>query len=388
MGIVSRQPFGENRVMEIILALTGSCQNLKWPARRISQKIREMGECLSPLTVRKYLYVLKEAGLVELIYGGHRCAEIVRLEVLRRHLPKMEPPTPIAKRNSPTKEPKPIIQPLPVPHAKPTPNQSSGIVVLIDYDNAVSRAQENKFSLSFGKLKEYLRGFGTILFADALLSPTATGRAETIAQLWDSGFRVIACPMGHKDKDAVDAKLNWLARQYLDQPNIHALYIVSMDQDFRELADFAADMGKKVEFVDVAAINAQVAGFDQKIAISFSRQSENWTSALKFLEQGIEPVQVDTIQRVRFLRDIIRACEAKPAHQFMAFQVLHDFIWKMISQTWEKVYHSGELRSVMTAMNHNNVLQKNNGLKLTYYELNLNNPVVINALRRKIAVSS
>ncbi len=413
---MSRPAFGADGTMSLILKLVGGSNRLESPVRALADAAE-----LGVITIKNYLIELGEKKFVELVYGGHGDNQIMYLLVLKREVPVRKEPKPSPPKKKPgvpkvpdpfptlvpvtvSVEPTPLTEvlvPPPVsidvaipvaapievpvlappatPVAKTIPVEARvpTILLIVDYDNAVSEARRQSFSISFAKLREFVLKSGRILFSEVFISPKAAQRQENVDGLWQAGFKVIACPMGSKDADAVDAKINWTVRQYLEYTTVDIVFIVSRDQDFRELAGFARDMHKRVEFLDVLRERSSIEGEDALRELVESRALGRFEKAVESLAGGFKDGDE---QDVEFLKSIIRAFADRKDLRKISFDPLRTYIWGQIYQEWSGVFKEMDLKIALSALVHGEVIKRNLGESLTYYTLNRDHPATRYAL--------
>jgi len=176
------------------------------------------------------------------------------------------------------------LRPIPPPGApRPDSRLIDGIAVLVDVDNVQAQLDTEGQPVSWGRLKDFLRGLGPLSFSDAFTSPRSF---TSPVALWDAGFDVIACPMAAKDKDDVDEKIRNRALRYLFLTGISRIVIVSDDRDFLPLVAQAADRGKTVELVSPLRIAPLIVGTDPPHPLDDSRQMRRFLRAISDLRAG------------------------------------------------------------------------------------------------------
>ncbi len=415
---MSRPAFGTDGTMSLILKLVGESNRLESPVRVLADEAE-----LGVITIKNYLIELGEKKFIELVYGGHGNNQIMYLLVLKREVPVRKEPKPLPPKKKPDFQKVPassltlvpvtvpvkltplteVVVPPPVsievviPVAPPVEVQAPvsaplatpavptisvearvpTILLIVDYDNAVSEARRQSFSISFAKLREFVLKSGKILFSEVFISPKAAQRQENVDGLWQAGFKVVSCPMGSKDADAVDAKINWTVRQYLEHTTVDIVFIVSRDQDFRELAGFARDMHKRVEFLDVLRERSSIEGEDVLRELVESRALGRFEKAVESLAGGFKDGDE---QDVEFLKSIIRAFADRRDLRKISFDPLRTYIWGQIYQEWSGVFKEMDLKIALSALVHGEVIKRNLGDSLTYYTLNRDHPATRYAL--------
>ncbi|TSC82512.1 MAG: hypothetical protein G01um101419_558, partial [Parcubacteria group bacterium Gr01-1014_19] len=349
---MGRQPFGADKVMAAVLACEqeagGPGKEIKNPIRTIRGQILKSGDSLSELTLRKYLNDLENAGCVRFTEGGFNGREFVGLTVLKSDLPASHF---IFRAKKEAKEDLEKSRPESVPEPK-----RPVVAMLVDYDNTKLAARDAGFSISFFKLREHARSFGDLWLSDVFLSPFASRDSNIIEQMSAAGYQAIVCPRGSKEKDAVDSKMNWRARQYIEIPGVDVVVIVSRDTDFNDLAVFAADRHKKVIYIDVVTEKVIVRGVDQEVEVAHSREYEAFHSAYKFLQNGMSPSDAETIKRFEFLKDIISSLRDQVKPQ--SFKGIQSEVEFKIKEKWEDQFAGESLRHALTVLVDANLILK------------------------------
>ncbi|MDP3985712.1 MAG: NYN domain-containing protein [bacterium] len=239
-GNMGSQPDRIDLVFSILRQMSEAGRRIPRPVQAV---VTRSG--LANPIVRKHLRQLAVEGKVSLEESVNgRGAHIVTCTVITATpaliATEAPPPAPAPTNTSETPTSPPA--PAPVPSTPPWE-----VVVLVDFDNLDMGAKQFGYRFSCDRIKNFARQHGIVRFAYVFLPPANT-HADIIVRWWRNGFTVVACPMGKKDKDAVDAKLSEMARNHLDS-GAHTIVIVSDDYDFQPLEHYAADRGKKVVFL-------------------------------------------------------------------------------------------------------------------------------------------
>ncbi len=374
---MGRIAFGVDNMMRAVLEAANGGSSIERPVETLRFNLSQKGTPLHDMSIRKYLEELREQKFIALTYGGPRGGQITRLTVLKKEVPVI--PAPAAAPPAP----------IPMPEERPPEKKTvTRVIALVDFDNIRGDAQEAGFVISFTRMKEYIRTFGDqVLFADVFVSPAGAAKTEMIAQLWNAGFHVIMCPMASKDKDAVDSKMNWRARQYISATNVNLVLIFSKDRDFRELADFAADFGKdcKVAFVDIVAQRGHLEGHNALVPLTASRQLAGFEKAVEYLARGLSGVTQIEGQRVLFLKQIIRVmCDRESRNNAppFPFKQLESYVWDRVAYAWKQIFSISDLGKALTALHESKVILKNEGDRMNYYTINQASPAVRKTLNR------
>ena len=385
-------------IMEAIVQYSSGCGGLDNARQTIAQATN-----FRELTINKHLAALEALGYIKLENGGSS------ISILKRNVPTQEELDEAARVRpvvmipvgaaQPLTEPvlpttpepaKPVVIKPMIPAELPRPTQERiaklpNVAVLVDLDNTESRALETGFQISYARLKEKLREFGNLIFADVFVSPTAVKNSGLVAQLWDAGFTVIACPMETKDRDAVDAKMNWRGREYVAGGGIDTIVVVSVDRDFKDLGEFAADRHKRVIFFRVTEHKEAIQGKNGEVPLGLGRSVAQKLQTVKELTENAQSFTND--QQARFIQDVIRQmAEVFRRHpDRMGFKVLKiRTLQLLLPSEWKKIHDDSldrELEQAMSALKEGGVLQKTDTGSSVHYTLNRSHPAVIRAIR-------
>lgn len=244
------------------------------------------------------------------------------------------------------------------------------VAVLVDFDNAtIGARKEGHYQLSFVRLREYVRQFGQVVFADVFLSPKST-TLENVGMVWSAGFTPIACPRERKDKDAVDAQIKARGRLYIEHSHIQMLVIVSEDQDFAGDPNFVhgvRDLGKEIRFVSVSKLADVLAGTNEARVLQPSRKLQTYTGILERMEsdqpvEGWEP---------RFITAVF--AELLRISLPYGFKRLCDLVWPRITLFHEQV-SPHDLDRLLSAMIEKSLIQKLSIGEGVAYRLNRDHP--------------
>lgn len=368
--------YGAENVLGALIELADGASFVRWPLAGLRLKTN-----LSDPTLKKYLESLEAEGHIETIWGGHGGRQIEKIKLGKKALlfgSQRFPAEPVIglKANTGLNG-----------NGSNGSHYDGSVVALVDFDNVTGSARDASFSISFGRIREYVRRFGTVLFVDAFVSPNSA-RPEIVQGLWNAGFQVIACPMASKDRDDVDAKMNWRARQYLNMANVTTVIIVSRDQDFRDLTDYAEDLHKKVVFIDVVKQRSEFEGVDPSggIPTYTSRRLIKFTRALDQLSENSRGYNAEEAETIRFVRDVVVECDArekdmeKLALAKPSFLTLQSYVSARVMLRWSKIFTAIDVKQALTAMVEARAVEKLVGGGTTYYVLSRNHPAVKNVL--------
>jgi len=220
-----------------------------------------------------------------------------------------------------------------------------GTAVLVDVDNVQAQLDAEGKSVSWTRLKEYLRTLGPLSFCDAFISPRSFTKPVF---LWDAGFDVIACPMDAKDKDAVDEKIRSRALRYLFLSGITRIVIVSDDRDFAPLAVQAADRGKTVEFVSPVRIADLIVGADAPHPLDDSRQMRRFLGAIADVRDGTG--KTSEVDRA-FIADVAARARTDLADgNGRALRGVKDRIRAKLFPRWSRQFRAGNISDALKAL--------------------------------------
>lgn len=347
---MGRKAFGEPEFLTHILEVAKDKDRINLPLTVLKNKTG-----LTKQTVRLYISRLEAKGIVRL-EGYGECQELV---ILKKDFvfPELKAAPKAPKKKKP---PKPTVsEPTPKTVSLVPASKRDFVVALVDYDNAFLRARDERFLLSFSKLKELLQEYGEILFADVFISPVNTN-PEAIAKLWSAGFQVIACPMRYKDKDGVDTKMIEQAWKYIERTSMTKLIIVSCDRDFDGLHHMATDKGKEVVFIDVAVERDKLEGEDLVQELMSSPLLENYIKAIDFLVNRRTDLLPEERHKVNVIKAIIRAIHTDISKNgCKSFRSLAEVVFqKLRKQKLEGDFRGQTIRTAMDALVKRKVLLK------------------------------
>ncbi len=303
-------------------------------------------------TARKYLRRLADANMVTLSHmqGSLSHLFLAPEETLSRLVAALPPP--------------PIPEPPRPRRAKPT-GVSGATAVLVDVDNVVLGFKKEGLTVSFLKLKEYLRAaLGIIGFCDAYVSPRSD--SILVAALWDAGFDVIICPMGSKDKDAVDEKMRLRGLKYLLTTGIRQVAVVSRDSDFRPLVSEAADRGKKVILVNLTADMRELSGIDPAVAVPYSRPVQRFLDALECVRSRRPGSSQDTdCGFVTHVASLVRG-DFRDSHDDRHPDAISKRVRARLLQKWRPSYLVSDIDAAIKALLESGALHRSgsSGLRL------------------------
>lgn len=367
-------------IFEALKNLAGIGVELRAPINHLQQELR-----WSSPTINKYLRRLHDAGVVSFVYGSYK--SIVAVKLLMDKLPEKlcEPmvadPTeskPEATPPEPTvvsadqDEPKAPEALKAEPKLEPQAESRKSIAVFVDYENAVRRAQEAGFHISFTRLLEEMRVRGNVVFAEVFIPPHVGRQEVEVRKLWDAGWVVIYCPLRHKDKDAVDEKLSLRARDIVRETNVSGIVIVSEDVDFMPLMSYAKNHGKSVERF-LPSEHQELAGCEHPRELFQRPEIRCWQSAVDIALGQSSAGTPDEQGRADFIRAIVKTMhgvERQRSHRELDFNGLIDLIWRLIKSEWNRYgYSIGMAREAISTLVERKVVVRCHTTGLNYYVL-------------------
>jgi hypothetical protein len=249
------------------------------------------------------------------------------------------------------------------------------IAVLVDFDNADSCAKSRGYNLSFFVLREYVRRYGVVVFAEAYLSPYSN-KTEIVSTVWHAGFTPIACPYEYKDKDSVDVQIKARGLMFARHTEVQVVIIVSEDRDFSEDPNFVhviRDLGKDLVFLHPSEL-PELAGEDKKHQLQDSPRAVAMKQALTSLVDGKEPLGEAHKKKAELIVDIIGVLSTQ---QGMEFKPLLSLVWDKLSSKWSSLCTKSDVHTAMTALNKNGLMVKTPGPHGMIYKLNLSHSQVV-----------
>lgn len=361
---MANQTVGIRQFFEMLVESAGVSGRMEEPVRVMRERTGQIG-----FAVARTLEALAARGCIRNEYGGERGKQILASVMLMREWPE-------GCEESAAPDPGGAYQPS---------HQAVPVVVLVDFDNALNVALESDISLSFRRIKEFVRSrYGRIVSAEAFLSPYST-KPGNVALLSAAGYVVAACPREFKDKDAVDTLIQWRARMYLTDLSVEIVVIVSVDRDFADLVQFAADRRKKVVLVDIRNNPKTFEGMDTFPELRNSRRLQRFQRALELFVGSVSNPNDDEAERGSFIseafRTIVRiqaergATEEKQGERW-SFGTLHEEVWGALAGTWGNAFSPADLEAAMTALVESGALVKNATPHFTYYTVDPNSPLM------------
>lgn len=135
-------------------------------------------------------------------------------------------------------------------------------IVLIDYDNIVTRTTELGKIVDFQKLHEYLLKFGEIIFAKVFI-PIREGRINVPDDLNNFGYEIVACQLmkesylieNEKLEDMVDINIILAGMEYCNFSDITDIVVVAHDKHMVNLIKKAKNRKKKVHIVGLDQVS-------------------------------------------------------------------------------------------------------------------------------------
>ncbi len=270
--------------------------------------------------------------------------------------------------------------PLIVPSAHP---KRLRVVILVDYDNAVSHAKKEGFFIAFERLTEYARIYGDVIFTEAFLSPYST-QTDTIEELWSVHYTPIPCRRPLWGKDDVDQRIRDRTMSLLSSIDIDRVLLLSADRDFSHLPLQAHTLGKQVVLLDPRKLRKEIEGEKRTPLVLKDPATVRFGWAIDQLSGEEELGGDPTEERVQFIADVIRAI-AKREHRDsrrIGFKDLTALVWNEIRKGHPQ-FAIRDVEQALTTLGDHEILNKSVVLRMNYYTLNKTHPAVKKVLQQK-----
>lgn len=249
------------------------------------------------------------------------------------------------------------------------------VAVFVDYDNVCGVARELGISISYGKLRSYTRKLGRVCFAEAFLSPHTT-KKETIEQLWQAGFMVVACPFARKDKDSVDSQMQARTLAYAEHSSIDTIVVVSEDSDLfanHYLLNTINDFGKEFVSILPSQHRSELEGVDYLAPLPVNRRQQDWKRILDLLIGGYDfvlgPMEE---QKIRFAKQVIQeVCRIAVHGKKIPFKPLEILVWSSLRELWRNTFLEGDLKELLSTLVNLGGIERYEERNLTYYVFNV-----------------
>jgi len=273
-----------------------------------------------------------------------------------------------------------LIKPSDKPGTSPTSgNRVSGrtVAILIDFDNANISAEEAGFKFSPKKLNEYCRKFGAAKFRMAFLSPRSRGDISRHANLLNAaGYDSVLCPLYIKEKDSVDEILKEKVRQLLEYADVFV--IVTADGDMRKDARFEnqiLDQGKKLEYIDVKSLARELAAEeDEASSPQESKRYKEFRDAIDIIMSGRCTLNQTEDINVKFICEAYDVAIKVADKTEMCFRDLLESTWKELPDHRKRMFRSDDLKTLLSALHHEDIFQAHRSFRFTYYKSNRQHP--------------
>lgn len=183
------------------------------------------------------------------------------------------------------------------------PSINKPILVVMDYENIYHTERHSGQRISLPKLKQYIRNFGSPIYAVEVFVPHHFFKEQNQRQIdyiWKSGCMALHCPNWIKDKDQVDNLMMDRIRQATYLYPHTEVWIVSRDSDFMRLIEINKDRGlhtiKMVNPFDIP----EVLGYeDHELATLLSRPVLNLKRSAEMLAEKKVQNQTDEHALIR-----------------------------------------------------------------------------------------
>lgn len=252
-----------------------------------------------------------------------------------------------------------VVAPSPAP-ASPAVQQPEHhiVVVLVDYENALYSARDAGYKLSFEKLMTRACAVGHVIWAEVFIPPHVAQDQRVVRELWSAGFRVVCCPMGSKDKDAVDKKLETHVWTLVYATRVTDVLLVSEDSDFNDCYVLGKKLGVAVTRFAVSDKRDALAGdeTEERLAMLGERpQQRLFERAARIFHGDITAGNPEETNRVAFLRAVsteIGQLKSQNSGRKYSFNALCDEAWFRLKTQWLKYgYDAGMVKEAVLALN-------------------------------------
>lgn len=276
------------------------------------------------------------------------------------------------------------------------------VVILVDFDNVVLCSSEANYKVSFTKLRDYCRTFGTVVFAEIFLSaqlfdeeahPEFEGRVRLINSLNTAGFKVVVCPKGLKDRDQVDSYLKSSGLSFARNSLVKKIIVVSNDSDFNDpnFIHPIEDMDKEVIILRPSDLGDKIGEVDGGgETLLFDSRKREFSRILEVISRGETDLHADTKQAISFIKAVVRKVFelTTPERNQYPFRHIINLAWKNIIDQWGKLYTKEDLEAAMGAIADKGLIEKKavviGGVTVfKYYRPNRAHPAAINLLPTK-----
>ncbi|TSC81932.1 MAG: hypothetical protein G01um101420_715 [Parcubacteria group bacterium Gr01-1014_20] len=280
------------------------------------------------------------------------------------------------------------------------------VAILVDFDNVVLCASEASYKVSFTKLRDYCRSFGTVAFAEVFLSaqlfdeeahPEFEGKVRLINSLNNAGFKVVICPRGLKDRDQVDSYLKSSGLSLARNSLVKKIIVVSDDSDFKDpnFIHPIEDMDKEVIILRPSDLGDKINDKDGGgETLLFDSRKREFSRILELVARGETSLHEETRQAIAFIKVVVRKVFelTTPERNQYPFRHIINLAWKGIIDQWGEIYTKEDLEAAMGAIADKGLIEKKavviGGVTVfKYYRPNRAHPAAINLMPVKRVTS-
>lgn len=270
------------------------------------------------------------------------------------------------------------------------------IAVLVDFDNTVLCSADAHYKVSFDRLRDYARTFGTIAFAEVFISarildvqayPEIEGRVRLINSLNRSGFRVIACPLGEKDRDQVDSYLKSSGSALATNSLVQKIIVVSDDSDFNDpnFIHPIKDLGKEVVILRPSDLGDKISDVDGRgEGFLIGARKKEFCRIIDLEPSQFDSVAAETRQAAMFIRAVLSTAFTltTPTGNQFPFKHIANLAWKSLPEHWRGLYSKDDVLAAMGAIADRGLIEKvetriAGKVVFKHYRPNRNHPAIV-----------
>ena len=257
----------------------------------------------------------------------------------------------------------------------------SHVAIIIDYDNFAIYRREKRIKITFENLIDHAAQYGTVVLAEAYLSPTANSPTN-VEKITAGGFHAIACPLDEHDKDTVDFHIQEQTSRLLNNNAVDTVLIVSRDNDFRFLIPWASTIGKTVHMINISDL-ADRRGL-KRPALQ-SDFASNYGQVIRRLRQGMSAKEIRERPGHDLVRHVIIALwqtENTRRVSRLGFQELKGRVFQKLDRRWKTGSWQPEVELVLTTLIKMHVLKRKRHQSRAYYVLSRQDSILSSCIKR------
>lgn len=255
------------------------------------------------------------------------------------------------------------------------------VAIIIDYDNFAIYRRENRIKISFEHLIEHAAQYGTVVLAEAYLSPTANSPTN-VERITRGGFHAIACPLDKHDKDTVDFHIQEQTTRLLNNNAVDTVLIVSRDNDFRYLIPWASTIGRTVHMINISELADRKGLKRPALRGDFA---SNYMQVIERLREGMSIKEIKERPAHDLVRHIIIALwqtENTRRVSRLGFQELKGRVFQKLDRRWKTGSWQPEVELILKTFIKMGVLKRKRYQSKTYYELDKGDSILVSCIKR------